>query len=155
MLLLRHWEALLVTIAFESLIGLTALVIVTKGERMRYLFKGLAVLPVRYALIASRSSRSHDLQRISGLRRTGNGANEPPRIDSRRVPALGTGAGAVPDSSGRTLAEGEGRWTDALQIYRLEIERDPEPICGFGSPTSSRASEGSTSPSRRWSERRS
>jgi hypothetical protein len=53
MLLLRHWEALLVTIAFESLIGLTALVIVTKGERMRYLFKGLAVLPVRYALIAS------------------------------------------------------------------------------------------------------
>ena len=46
MLLLRHWEALLVTIAFESLIGLTALVIVTKGERMRYLFKGLAVLPV-------------------------------------------------------------------------------------------------------------
>ena len=53
MLLLGHWEAFWVTLACESLFGLTALVIVTKGQRVQYFFKGLAVIPVRYALIAT------------------------------------------------------------------------------------------------------
>ena len=53
MLLLGHWEALLVTVAAESAIGLTALVVVTKGKRIEYFFKGLAVIPLRYVLIAS------------------------------------------------------------------------------------------------------
>jgi glycosyltransferase involved in cell wall biosynthesis len=53
MMILGHWEAFWVTIACESLIGLTALVLVTKGHRVQYFFKGLAVIPVRYALLAS------------------------------------------------------------------------------------------------------
>ena len=53
MLLLRHWEALFVTIAAESVVALVALVLVTKGERLQYFFKGLAVIPLRYVLIAS------------------------------------------------------------------------------------------------------
>ena len=53
MLLLRHWEALLVTMAAESAVALTALVLVTKGQRLQYFFKGLAVIPLRYVLIAA------------------------------------------------------------------------------------------------------
>ena len=53
MVLLRYWEALFVTVAFESLVAVAALVIVTKGERVRYFLKGIAVLPLRYVLIAS------------------------------------------------------------------------------------------------------
>jgi glycosyltransferase involved in cell wall biosynthesis len=53
MLLLGHWEAFWVTVACESLIGLTALVLVTKGKRIEFFFKGLAVIPVRYILLAS------------------------------------------------------------------------------------------------------
>jgi hypothetical protein len=51
MLMLRHWEALGLTIACETLIGLTALVLVTRGKRLQYFFKGLAIIPLRYALI--------------------------------------------------------------------------------------------------------
>ena len=53
MVLLGHWEAFWVTLAAESLIGLTALVLVTKGQRIEYFFKGLAVMPVRYVLIVA------------------------------------------------------------------------------------------------------
>jgi glycosyltransferase involved in cell wall biosynthesis len=53
MLLLRHWEALIVTVAAESAVALIALVLVTKGQRVQYFFKGLAVVPLRYILIAS------------------------------------------------------------------------------------------------------
>ena len=37
----------------RALIALTALVLVTKGQRLQYFFKGLAVIPLRYALIAA------------------------------------------------------------------------------------------------------
>jgi len=53
MLLARNWEAFWVTVAAEAAIAVTALVIVTKGQRVEYFFKGLAVLPIRYALLAS------------------------------------------------------------------------------------------------------
>ena len=53
MLLLGQWEAFWVTVACESLIGLTALVLVTKGHRLEYFFKGLAVIPVRYMLLCA------------------------------------------------------------------------------------------------------
>jgi hypothetical protein len=53
MLLLRQWEALFVTIGAESAVALAALVLITKGERLQYFFKGLAVIPMRYVLIAS------------------------------------------------------------------------------------------------------
>ena len=53
MILLGHWEAFWVTVACETLIGLTALVLVTKGHRLQYFFKGIAVMPVRYTLLAA------------------------------------------------------------------------------------------------------
>ncbi len=53
MMLVGNWEAFWVTLAFESLVGMIALVTVTKGQRVQYFFKGLAVVPVRYALLAS------------------------------------------------------------------------------------------------------
>jgi hypothetical protein len=53
MALWGHWEAFWTTIACESIIALTALVMVTKGHRLEYFFKGLVVVPLRYALIVS------------------------------------------------------------------------------------------------------
>ena len=53
MLALAQWEALLVTLGFESLLALIVLVIVAKGQRLQYFFKGLAVVPLRYLLIGA------------------------------------------------------------------------------------------------------
>ena len=53
MALFGNWEALVVTVAAETLIGLIALVAVMKGQRLQDLLKGIAVMPVRYALLAS------------------------------------------------------------------------------------------------------
>ena len=53
MLILRMWEALAVTVIFETAVCVTALAIVMKGERLQYVLKGLAVTPIRYALLAS------------------------------------------------------------------------------------------------------
>ena len=51
--LFGNWEGLIVTVGAETLLCVTALVAVTKGQRLQYLFKGIAVTPVRYALLAS------------------------------------------------------------------------------------------------------
>ena len=51
MLILGAWEALVVTVAAETVIALTALVIVSRGQRLEYLFKGLLFAPMRYALL--------------------------------------------------------------------------------------------------------
>ena len=53
MMLLGHWEAFWVTLACESAIGVTALVLVTPGHRVQYFFKALAAIPLRYALLVS------------------------------------------------------------------------------------------------------
>jgi glycosyltransferase involved in cell wall biosynthesis len=53
MLILRQWEALAVTVACETAICLGALAVVMKGQRFVYVLKGLAVTPIRYALLAS------------------------------------------------------------------------------------------------------
>ena len=53
MALWGNWEAFWVTITCESIIALTALVIVMRGQRLEYFFKGLAVVPLRYALVVS------------------------------------------------------------------------------------------------------
>ena len=52
MLLLRLWEELAVTIAGETAVCVAALMFVMKGRRLEFLLKGLAVTPVRYALLA-------------------------------------------------------------------------------------------------------
>jgi hypothetical protein len=51
MLIFRNWEGLVLTIGFETLITITALMVVMKGRRLEYLLKGLAVTPIRYALL--------------------------------------------------------------------------------------------------------
>ena len=51
MVLLRNWEGLAITIAVETLLSVAALIVVMKGRRLEYLVKGLAVTPVRYALL--------------------------------------------------------------------------------------------------------
>ncbi|MGH9329354.1 MAG: hypothetical protein ACRD09_02835, partial [Vicinamibacterales bacterium] len=53
MALVGNWHGVRLTVIIETLICLTALVAVTKGRRLEYLAKGLAVTPIRYALIAS------------------------------------------------------------------------------------------------------
>ncbi|HUF82713.1 MAG TPA: hypothetical protein VMN03_16375, partial [Burkholderiales bacterium] len=53
MALTRSWEALAVTLLAESAIALLALVLVMKGQRLEYFFKGLAVTPIRYAMVAA------------------------------------------------------------------------------------------------------
>jgi hypothetical protein len=53
MLILRHWEALALTVACETTICIAALAFVMKGRRLEYALKGLAVTPLRYALLAS------------------------------------------------------------------------------------------------------
>jgi glycosyltransferase involved in cell wall biosynthesis len=53
MLILRNWEALAVTAACETAICVGALAFVMKGRRFEYALKGLAVTPIRYALLGS------------------------------------------------------------------------------------------------------
>jgi glycosyltransferase involved in cell wall biosynthesis len=53
MIILRNWEGLIVTIAAETVVGIAALMVVMKGQRMAYLAKGLLIAPIRYALLMS------------------------------------------------------------------------------------------------------
>jgi hypothetical protein len=52
MVLLGNWEGLLITVAAETLIIVAALMFVMKNQRLEYLVKGVAVIPIRYALTA-------------------------------------------------------------------------------------------------------
>ena len=51
MVILEWWEALAVTVAAETFICMVALFMVMKGERVQYALKGLAITPIRYALL--------------------------------------------------------------------------------------------------------
>jgi glycosyltransferase involved in cell wall biosynthesis len=53
MIILRNWNGLALTVAAEALIGVLILAIVMKGQRLEYMAKGLAVVPIRYALMTS------------------------------------------------------------------------------------------------------
>jgi glycosyltransferase involved in cell wall biosynthesis len=53
MALLGNWEGLLITVCAETLLTTAALMIAMKGQRLEYLVKGIAVAPIRYALLAS------------------------------------------------------------------------------------------------------
>jgi hypothetical protein len=48
---LQWWEPFWVTIAAETAVCLIALAAVTKGRRIRSVLKGIAVTPIRYALV--------------------------------------------------------------------------------------------------------
>jgi glycosyltransferase involved in cell wall biosynthesis len=51
MIILSWWEALVVTILGETAVSLFALVLVTRGQRIEYFLKGLAIAPMRYCLL--------------------------------------------------------------------------------------------------------
>jgi type III secretory pathway component EscS len=51
MLILSWWEPLVVTILGETAVSLFALVVVARGQRLEFFVKGLAVVPMRYALL--------------------------------------------------------------------------------------------------------
>jgi glycosyltransferase involved in cell wall biosynthesis len=51
MIILRNWYGLAATVVIESACCLTALFCVTKGQRLEYLVKGVAITPIRYALL--------------------------------------------------------------------------------------------------------
>ena len=51
MVALRAWEPLVITVIAETLVSLTALVIVARGERLVFLMKGIAVAPLRYGML--------------------------------------------------------------------------------------------------------
>jgi hypothetical protein len=53
MVILRWWESLAITVAAETAVCLFALALVMKGRRLEYVFKGLLVTPIRYALLGS------------------------------------------------------------------------------------------------------
>ena len=53
MLIFRNWEGLLITVAAETVLVVVALMCIMNGRRLEYLFKGLAVTPIRYALVVS------------------------------------------------------------------------------------------------------
>jgi hypothetical protein len=53
LMLVRNWEALAVTLAAETTVGLATLMVVMRGQRLEYLAKGLAVVPIRYAMLMS------------------------------------------------------------------------------------------------------
>lgn len=52
MTMARNWEGLVTTVVIETAIGVSALAIVMKGQRLQYAFKALAVAPIRYVLLA-------------------------------------------------------------------------------------------------------
>ena len=51
-LIFRNWEGLLITLGAETLLAVAALTAVMKGRRLEYFAKGVAVAPLRYALLA-------------------------------------------------------------------------------------------------------
>lgn len=51
MALLRWWEPLLITLLAESVLSLMVLAVISRGERLKVLGKGLLVTPLRYFLI--------------------------------------------------------------------------------------------------------
>ena len=53
MVVFGNWEGLLITIGAETLLTVTALVVVMPGRRLEFFIKGLAVTPIRYALVAA------------------------------------------------------------------------------------------------------
>jgi glycosyltransferase involved in cell wall biosynthesis len=53
LIVLRYWEALAVTLAAETGVGLACLMMVMKGQRLEYFFKGLLVAPIRYVMLLS------------------------------------------------------------------------------------------------------
>lgn len=53
MVIVGNWEGLLITIGVETLLSVAALMLVMKGQRLEYLVKGIAVMPIRYALLIS------------------------------------------------------------------------------------------------------
>jgi glycosyltransferase involved in cell wall biosynthesis len=53
MVILRWWEVLAVTVACETAICVAALAFVMKGRRIECVLKGVAVTPIRYALLGS------------------------------------------------------------------------------------------------------
>jgi glycosyltransferase involved in cell wall biosynthesis len=53
LMLIGNWEALAVTLAAETTVGLATLMVVMRGQRLEYLAKGLAVVPLRYAMLMS------------------------------------------------------------------------------------------------------
>jgi hypothetical protein len=53
LIILKNWEGLFFTIALETLVSLLCLVLVTRGRAWHYFFKGVAVIPLRYMLVAS------------------------------------------------------------------------------------------------------
>ena len=53
LLVLRMWEPLAVTIIAELLVSLAALVVVARGARIATLLKGIAITPLRYALMVA------------------------------------------------------------------------------------------------------
>jgi glycosyltransferase involved in cell wall biosynthesis len=52
MALFGNWEGVIVTVCAETLLTVTALIVVMKGQRLEYLLKGIAVTPIRYVLLA-------------------------------------------------------------------------------------------------------
>jgi hypothetical protein len=51
LIILSWWEALVVTILGETAVSLFALVLVTRGQRIEYFLKGIAIAPMRYCLL--------------------------------------------------------------------------------------------------------
>lgn len=51
MMILSWWEPLVVTILGETAVSLFALAVVARGQRLEFFVKGLAVVPMRYALL--------------------------------------------------------------------------------------------------------
>jgi glycosyltransferase involved in cell wall biosynthesis len=48
-----NWEGLIITIVAETILTVTALVVVMQGRRLEFFIKGIAVTPIRYALVAA------------------------------------------------------------------------------------------------------
>jgi glycosyltransferase involved in cell wall biosynthesis len=53
MAILGNWHGLAWTVAIDTIVCVTALAAVMKGRRLEYVLKGIAVTPVRYALLGS------------------------------------------------------------------------------------------------------
>jgi glycosyltransferase involved in cell wall biosynthesis len=50
--LFQNWEGLIITIGAETLLTITALTVVMRRRRLEFFLKGLAITPIRYALLA-------------------------------------------------------------------------------------------------------
>ena len=129
LIVLGYWEALAVTLAAETGVGIACLMMVMKGQRLEYFFKGLLVAPIRYVMLLLELPTMGIFAVQLWVTKDPRWAQVSPM---RLVAAAGllvclcSAAFAQTDLPPAALAaESEGQWEVALRLYHDLLAQQP------------------------------